>query len=211
MTISAGWELGLGLARTADLGRSPFPSIMGPPTFPSKWCFEYKGREETLPWNGWQPMSLLVGNFPIWEGVSSREDHSGLVRSHFILPTAFMGVTGTPLIQWQQSPAFCSGAGKMMNVQFLVSESLSSQPALDASYRCMESKWPSLTRLLCKKWDSCALWAFPDSPISYSNKFIILMTSLRKDEISGKMVRHLILQQNWGKSLLPRPNTMRAK
>lgn len=116
MTISAGLELGLGLARTTDLLPSPAPSITGPPTFPSKRCFEYKRRKEMLPWNGWQPMSLLVGNFPIWEGVTSREDQSGLVRSHFILPTASVGVTGTALIQWQQSPAFCSGAGKVMNV-----------------------------------------------------------------------------------------------
>ncbi|MXQ88756.1 hypothetical protein E5288_WYG008356 [Bos mutus] len=86
------------------------------------------------------------GSMDIWDvGVSAFLQLLTGNRGVFLtackcLSTAFVGVTGTPLIQWQQSPAFCSGAGKMMNVQFLVSESLSSQPALDASYRCMETK-----------------------------------------------------------------------
>lgn len=107
MTISAGWELGLGLRQSPP----PSPSIMGPPTLPSNGV-SIQRREEMLPWNRWQPYVLFVGNFPIWEGVTSREDHSGMVRSRLFCLLASVGVTGTPHSMAKQSPAFARELGK---------------------------------------------------------------------------------------------------
>lgn len=39
------------------------------------------------------------------------------------------------------------------------------------------------------------------APHLNSNTFIILVTFVRKDEIAGKTLRHLILEQNGGKTL----------
>lgn len=48
--------------------------------------------------------------------VTSREDHSELIRSDFvILPTAAVGDTGTPLMQWQQSPVLCLEVRRLMD------------------------------------------------------------------------------------------------